>query len=83
MSNPNGNLSNNPNSKDQMQGGKKKNWATLLNKFDYNFEKVINKINKFIWKKGWFCKRNFIALEKCVKWKIQIQILFINDFEVI
>ena len=58
--------------KGQMQGRKKKNRATLLNKFDYYFEQVINEINKFIWKKRvWFCKRNFIVLAKCVTWKIQ------------
>ena len=33
-------------------------------------------------KKVWFCKRSFIVLEKFVAWKIQIQIFFINDFEV-
>ena len=34
-------------------------------------------------KKIWFCKKSFVVIEKCVSWKIQIQILFINDFEVI
>ena len=34
-------------------------------------------------KKILFWKRNFVVLEKYVTWEIQIQILFINDFEVI
>ena len=35
-------------------------------------------------KKGLISVReSFIVLEKCVTWKIQIQILFVNDFKVI
>ena len=45
---------------------------------------IANLNNQIYIKKGFISVRGyFIVLEKCVTWKIQIQILFINDFEVI
>ena len=52
-----------------MQGRKKEKKGYFSEKKNYMNKKV------------WFCKRNFIVLEKCVAWKIQIQIFFINDLE--
>ena len=43
-----------------MEGREKKNRATLLNKFDYYFEQMINEINKFVWKKRFDSARGIL-----------------------